>query len=275
MIRQTVAITGAEGLVGHVLSKALADRGVTVVGVTHKPPSKPIEGVAETRVADLRDDSAVRGLFDGCNAVIHLAALPKPWEPWSAVYESNIRIDGNVFEEAVRTKLGRLVYGSSCHTVHGRSMGSATEVVRDDVYGRHLPFGKLHRLEEPPVPSSPYGAGKVLGEAMLRYHAAIHGLPCVAMRIGWLTEDDDPTAVGDKEIGFMRALYLSHRDAGEIFYRSLSAPMPDNDIPFVAAFASSNNGRSMLDLGSSEQWLNYRSVDDAEEHFEKKQGKKK
>lgn len=56
------------------------------------------------------------GLFDGCDAAVHLAALPKPWETWDNIYSNNIRVDGNVFGEAVRVKLGRLVYGSTTHS---------------------------------------------------------------------------------------------------------------------------------------------------------------
>ena len=106
----------------------------------------------------------------------------------------------------------------------------------------------------------------MLGESLLRYHAIVDKLATVVLRIGWLVENDDPSTVGAKETAFMRGLYLSHRDAGGIFSRALTAPLP-KDVPFVLAYATSSNGRSMLDVASSQQWLGYRSVDDAEAFF--------
>ncbi len=44
---------------------------------------------------------------------------------------------------------------------HGLSMETTHETVKDKEYGKHLPKGKLLRLEDPPFPSSPYGAAKV------------------------------------------------------------------------------------------------------------------
>ena len=67
----------------------------------------PADSEILQRRADLRKDTQVYGLFDGCDAVIHLAALPKPWEPWRDVYENNVLIDHHVFEEAVRVALPR------------------------------------------------------------------------------------------------------------------------------------------------------------------------
>ena len=107
---------------------------------------------------------------------------------------------------------------------------------------------------------------QVLGEAMLRYHAVVHKLPSVAVRIGWLVDNDNPASVGAKETAFMRALYLSHRDAGGVFDAALSAPLPA-DVPFAMAYATSANGRSMLDVTESQLWLRYTSVDNAESFF--------
>jgi hypothetical protein len=106
----------------------------------------------------------------------------------------------------------------------------------------------------------------------MRYHAAAHGLPSVALRIGWLIPEDDPTAVGLSERPFMRGLYLSHRDAGHIFAAALRAPLPAAGVapPFAIAYATSANGRSFLDTESSVAWLGYRSVDDAEVAFKAK-----
>ena len=68
-----------------------------------------------------------------------------------------------------------------------------------------------------------------------------------------------------KNIAFMRGLFLSHRDAGNIFQQALTLPLANP--PFALAYATSNNGRSMLDTEESFEILKYRSVDDAEAYF--------
>ena len=63
----------------------------------------------------------------------------------------------------------------------------------------------------------------------------------------------------------MRAIYLSHRDAGHIFHQALTVALPDP--PYAVAYATSNNGRSMLDTEESFKVLQYVSQDDAETFF--------
>ncbi len=94
---------------------------------------------------------------------------------------------------------------------------------------------------------------------------AFAGLPTFAVRIGWLITEDDPRAVGPTELAFMRGLYLSHRDAGNIFHQAMTVPLPSP--PFALAYATSNNGRSILDCEESVAALGYASVDDAETFF--------
>ena len=55
--------------------------------------------------------------------------------------------------------------------------------------------------------------------------------------------------------------------AGNIFAAALRAPFPVGKPPFVLAYATSANTRSFLDTASSEAWLGYTSVDDADAAF--------
>ena len=55
------------------------------------------------------------------------------------------------------------------------------------------------------------------------------------MRVGWLIPEDDPRAVPPENQGFMRGLYLSHRDAGNIFHQAMTVPLPTP--PFALAYA--------------------------------------
>ncbi len=67
-----VAVTGAFGLIGRKVVRLLESRDVQVLSV-----AQPGSGVAASRrvaVVDLEDPDAIAGLFEGCIAVIHLAA---------------------------------------------------------------------------------------------------------------------------------------------------------------------------------------------------------
>eukprot|EP01079_Euglenida_sp_SAG-EU17-18_P003840 gene3840-biopygen3747 len=104
---------------GRILRKQLTLRGYKVVceAVTHAPRLfttkcpvtqlhhliQELDYVVECRAADLADAKACEGLFEGCGAVIHLAALPKPSEPYDAIHANNMTTDHNVLAEAART----------------------------------------------------------------------------------------------------------------------------------------------------------------------------
>ena len=47
----------------------------------------------------------VPGLFEGCDAVVHLAALPKPWESYENVHANNMMTDYLMYTEAARAKV--------------------------------------------------------------------------------------------------------------------------------------------------------------------------
>lgn len=192
----------------------------------------------------------------------------RQWTPWSDVYANNIKADGLVFQQAAQQGMQRVVYASSCHSQHGKSLATTHESL-DAAWGRHV--GQVHRLTDPAWPSSLYGAAKALGEHLGRYYALNHGLQCVATRIGWLVPGDDPSNEADtggaSAEAFMRALYLSHRDAAHIFDAALNVDLSHCG-GFGLVYASSNNGRSMLDRASSERLLGYASVDDAEKFFD-------
>lgn len=145
-------------------------------------------------------------------------------------------------------------------------MRTTPETLKSDEFGAHLHHPRVHKLDDTAWPSSPYGAAKLLGESMCRFYALTRGLSCFVLRIGWLIAEDDPRCVGPAEVDFMRGLYLSHRDAGNIFWQAATLPL-DAKLPYSIAYATSNNGRSMLDRDTSFARLQYTSKDNAETFF--------
>jgi uncharacterized protein YbjT (DUF2867 family) len=73
-----VAITGASGFVGTHLCTMLVERGYKVralVRDTAKAAHRLGHLDLQIRSADIRDRAALRDSFNGCGAVVHLAAI--------------------------------------------------------------------------------------------------------------------------------------------------------------------------------------------------------
>jgi UDP-glucose 4-epimerase len=75
-----VAVTGAAGFIGAYLARALAARGDEVLAIDNYARGRParLEDAPENltmHVCDVRDGAALNRLFDGVDAVFHLAAI--------------------------------------------------------------------------------------------------------------------------------------------------------------------------------------------------------
>jgi nucleoside-diphosphate-sugar epimerase len=76
--RRSVLVTGAEGLVGsHVVARLL--RAGHEVSTLSLPDASAHDDVRVVR-GDATDPDAVSRAVEGCDAVVHLAAYPNPWD---------------------------------------------------------------------------------------------------------------------------------------------------------------------------------------------------
>jgi nucleoside-diphosphate-sugar epimerase len=108
-----VVVTGASGNVGTSVLRALAtDPDVeSVVGIARRLPALSF---AKTRwqAADVAR-TPLEPLFDGADAVVHLAWLIQPSRDEATLYETNVSGSARVFEAAARCGVPSLVYASS------------------------------------------------------------------------------------------------------------------------------------------------------------------
>ena len=286
----TIAITGAEGELGSILRQQLWERGYTIRAFSRTPKVAVAGSVAteadgrigwchECRVADLSvADGSFSGQLAGCDAVIHLAALAKPWEPYERIHANNMLVDQAVFEEAARSCCKRVVFASTNHVQHGKSMRSTPETLDSTRFGAHLGGAgqPLMKASDEPDPDSFYAVSKLLGESLGRLYAREHGLEFVALRIGWIVKEANPldsSWVGtDDNREYMRAMNLGHHDCQEIFGRALDVEIPGGfrlgKGSFGIAYAVSNNSRRVFDLSSTEALLGYAPVEDVECFFQ-------
>jgi len=114
-----IAITGARGTVGQGVVKVCAKAGHHTVQVNRTDEDKDDTPNTEMRTADSANsyDDTVKA-FKGCDAVIHLAAIPNPvdQDDWK-VHSNNVNSAFNGFRAAAEVGIKRFCYASSVNAI--------------------------------------------------------------------------------------------------------------------------------------------------------------
>ena len=253
-----VGITGAAGDIGTTLREGLSERYSLVLYDLQK-----IQGESNglpTRVLDLSDPHAVQGEFAGLDAVIHLAAERNPGTGWEQVLQHNISATYNVFNEAVRSGVPKIVFATTNHTQHGHTMGPVPESLDPSFYEQQ----RLLKLTDPPHPDSLYAVSKLFGENLGRYMVTTENIQFVGLRIGWLVPEDDASVKkGTISEDYLRAMFLSKKDCIQAFTRAIEV-----DAPYLLAYAISRNDRRVFDLEATEENLGFHPQSNAESYFQ-------
>jgi nucleoside-diphosphate-sugar epimerase len=115
-----IAITGAGGKFGVPLVTLALDAGHTVVAIDRARAtalSRPRPGLQE-HVFDVADYAALVSALQGCEAVIHTAALLQPWAaPEPEVHNANVVGSYNVLAAAEATGIRRVCLSSSVNAI--------------------------------------------------------------------------------------------------------------------------------------------------------------
>ena len=171
-----VLVTGADGFIGSHLCEALVARGYAVRAFVFynafdsrgwldtMPPE--VKDALEVFAGDVRDPHGVRQAMEGCEAVLHLAALigiPYSYHSPDTYVDTNVKGTLNVLQAARQLELPRVVHTST-----------------SEVYGtaRFVPITEDHPLQG----QSPYAATKIGADQLaLSFHAAF-GTPVTVLR---------------------------------------------------------------------------------------------
>lgn len=166
---QHVLVTGGCGFIGANLVRFLRERTPWRVRVidnlqTGDPGHVP-EKLAEVVVGNVADGGALEPALEGIDAVIHLASttgvVPSVEDPvWD--FEGNPLPTFRLLDACRRRGINRVVFASS-----GATLGEAPPPVNEEVL---------------PRPLSPYGAGKLVGEAYCQAFAGSYGMQTAALR---------------------------------------------------------------------------------------------
>jgi nucleoside-diphosphate-sugar epimerase len=130
-----VFVTGGTGFIGGEVVRQLRARGDEVVCLVRTPEkaSELRELGCELVSGDLGDSGALRGGMDGCDGLVHAAAMYEvgiPAKQHPAMYDANVRGTERVLQAALEAKVGKVVYVSTVGifgNTHGKIVDESYE----------------------------------------------------------------------------------------------------------------------------------------------------
>lgn len=146
-----IAITGAKGIVGSAVTRHCADRGYETVQIDISEFEENPVPNSTTKVADTAGDyDGFKKALEGCDALIHLAAIPNPVNKSDAVVHSNNTNSAfNGFHAAGELGIKRICYASSVNAI---GLAYATQPLRFE----YFPIDE----EMTPAPTDAYALAK-------------------------------------------------------------------------------------------------------------------
>ena len=279
MAKLKVLMTGASGYIASLMLPTMRDHFDMVLADVSDTDrdGKKIEGV---QIADFidTDRSKYSHLFDGVDAVIHLAFKPHtargaelektPIDRFDNEHE-NVQMANNIYRSAYDSGVRRIAVASSNHAA--------------DWYEHSLIHDRKMDMVRPtdfPISDNFYGWAKAAYELLCYpYACGIFGrkLETVMLRIGftrpiqaaqYLSADSmsEQTRGGLEEFKRNLGAYISPRDITQLFTKAVEAPDIENEhgVPFVVAYGCSDNTRRFWSLETARKYLDYQPEDDTE-----------
>jgi UDP-glucose 4-epimerase len=115
-----IAITGVRGIVGRAVAARVVAEGHVVVGIDRAPAAPSAEGSTHRQI-DVTDFASLRDALEGCDGLIHLAAISGPGsEPDHVVHNNNVVASYNALRAAAEVGIRRVCQASSINAIGGR-----------------------------------------------------------------------------------------------------------------------------------------------------------
>ena len=171
-----ILVTGADGFIGSHLTETLVRAGYNVRAFVQYNSfnswgwldycPEDIKGSFDVVAGDIRDSFSVMSAMEGCDGVLHLAALiaiPYSYQSPDSYIDTNVKGTLNVLQAARELGVTRLIHTST-----------------SEVYGtaQYVPITESHPL----VGQSPYSATKIAADQMAYAFHTSFGLPVMTVR---------------------------------------------------------------------------------------------
>ena len=173
-----IAVTGGSGGIGRAITDLALSRGHAVVSIDRVEPKERVSGVHYV-TADAADYDALVAAFAGCDAIIHMAAIPHPMnDPNHIVHNNNVVGSYNAMRAAVENGIMRICQASSVNAI-----GQAYS--REPRYD-YFPIDEDH----PNYSEDPYSLSKWICEQQADAFARRYeGISIASMRFHWVLPD--------------------------------------------------------------------------------------
>jgi dTDP-glucose 4,6-dehydratase len=235
-----VLVTGADGFIGSHLTEKLVREGYSVRAFVQYNSfnswgwldscSADVKGEFEVYAGDIRDPHGVKNAMQGCDAVLHLAALiaiPFSYHSPDTYVDTNIKGTLNVLQAARELNLRRVIHTSTSevygtakfvpiteeHPLAGQSPYSATKIAADQIaYSFYSSFDLPVTIVRPFNTYGPRQSARAVIPTVITQIASGNKF----VKLGSTTPTRDFSYIEDTVSGFISAL-VSGSGLGEIF----------------------------------------------------------
>jgi UDP-glucose 4-epimerase len=161
-----VLITGSQGRIGRVVTELVRADGHTVRTLDRAAASVEWEHIP----GDILNLFQMRQAVQGCEAIIHLAAIPNDWNGRAEmVFDVNVMGTWNMLQAAAEAGIKKFVFFSSVNAL-GIWGGMRSP--------EYLPIDDAH----PHYPRPAYGLSKHVGEEMCQSFSRLYGISTLCLR---------------------------------------------------------------------------------------------
>ncbi|WDR06176.1 NAD(P)-dependent oxidoreductase [Devosia rhodophyticola] len=225
-----IALTGASGRVGRRIAAMALEQGHSLVCIDQQPahPSLKHEGVRFIQ-AEMADYDALVEAFAGCDALIHMAAIPSPGRhPDHVIHNNNVVGSYNALRAAAEHGIMRICQASSVNAIgHAFSRHARYD---------YFPLDEAH----PNYNEEPYSLSKWICEQQAdSFVRRYEEMRIASMRFHYVVPERSVAAEFypvDSPVPYTHLWAWTHQDAAaDACMRSLVAPFDGHEVFYIVA----------------------------------------
>lgn len=183
-----ILVTGGSGRLGQAVMSDLLDAGYRVVLADRVLPATPVPPGVRVVQLDMSDVGHVAGVVHGCDAVIHLAAIPVAYRhPDEVVFTNNTSATFAVLQACSLLGIRRIALASS-GSIYGTAYSPQPTVPE------YVPVDENHPLNI----ADPYALSKQVDEHTARMFARKDGSSIACLRFHWIARREEQIAAAGR-----------------------------------------------------------------------------